>query len=149
MKVTEMIEAHALSLTLHFDGGCTPNPGGACRFGWHVENAAGEQFAKQSGMVEPTAVAERTNNTAEWAAVHAALSWLTCLCPRIASLRIVGDSNMVINQLRGEWKARKPHLARYRDSCRLLLDALAIAHLQIEWVPRNENSQADRLAASA
>jgi len=58
-------------------------------------------------------------------------------------LEIRGDSQLVINQLRGSWQMNAVHLRPYRERC---LELLRGCQWQARWVPREENVAADALA---
>jgi ribonuclease HI len=136
-----------MDLVLHFDGGCWPNPGGVTRYGWHLDTAEGVRVADSSG-VYPAEGEARTNNTAEWAALEAGLRWLSKLRLPINTLLILGDSQLVVRQFKGEWKCKKPWLLEFRESCRELLGGLDVGHVSVEWRPREENAEADALTRS-
>lgn len=143
-----MASIDTASLVLYFDGGCTPNPGGACRYGWHLDAEDGFRIAESSG-VYPAAGEARTNNTAEWAALEAGLRWLSKLRLPIDTLRIVGDSQLVIRQFKGQWRCKKPWLAEMCESCCALLALLEVGDVTVEWRPREQNARADALATHA
>ena len=66
----------------------------------------------------------------------------------ILPVRIIGDSQVVINQLNGEWPALEKELASWADKIDAKLEQL---HIQAEYqlVSRKDNSEADRLATQA
>ena len=137
------------TLAIHFDGATHPNPGGTPRFGWHIDDDDGNRLAEKCGVHFTNDPAERTNNTAEWAGLLSALAWLACLRNPIDSLRIYGDSQLVIHQLEGRMKCKKPHLIRFRDECRQIIKSLDVGHVEAIWIPREKNSQADALAGAS
>ncbi len=81
-----------------------------------------------------------TNNVAEYLAAQLA-------CERLAATGYVGrvilrgDSQLVIRQFTGEWRVNTESLRRLRDGLRE--QARHFALFQAEWVPREENSEAD------
>src|SRR5919199_4293200 len=81
-----------------------------------------------------------TNNVAEYLAAQLA-------CERLAATGYVGrvvlrgDSLVVIRQFTGEWLVNVEILRRLRDGLRG--QARRFASFQAEWVPRDENSEAD------
>ncbi|HJZ55977.1 MAG TPA: reverse transcriptase-like protein [Gemmataceae bacterium] len=98
-------------LVLAFDGSCAGNgtPDAEGGFGWECSDRhIGEVVGCGSGTVAGAAV---TNNAAEWAALVAGLTWLRDLRPRPNSVRVQGDSRLVVEQLAGQWKAKAAHLA--------------------------------------
>ena len=57
------------------------------------------------------------------------------------------DSKLVVEQMSGRWKVKHPDLAELNAEARAL--AVAIRPGQLQWIPRAENSHADRLANEA
>jgi len=137
-----------MSLTVNFDGACWPNPGGRATWGYVIRDDDGNLVSEDSGRVvhgnafkEDTAVF--TNNVAEWAALHAALAWLSENGYENREIAIKGDSQLVVKQLTGEWQCKKAYLRVYLAECRKLLERF---RWSIQWVSRDENSEADRLS---
>ena len=96
-----------------------------------------------------------TNNLAEYHAVLNALRYtrgrLTLLSDRHMGVMVYSDSQLVINQVKGSWRCNTPTLQR------LLADIESIMHffadagvpLQFEWIPREQNTNADKLTRQA
>lgn len=133
-----------LTLILHFDGSCDPNPGGTPKYGWHIDTDDGVRIADGTGHW--ACMENRTNNTAEWAGLRAGLTWLSKFRLPIDVLYIRGDSNLVINTFTGEWKCKKEHLRAFRDECVKLLGMIDAGHIEVTWVPRERNAAADVLS---
>lgn len=137
---------------LRFDGSCWPNPGGRARCGWAVfvhdpdEHDAPVLVAEGSEEVPPPAGGDTSNNVAEWAGLLAGLRWFAALRMAVGGLLIRGDSQLVINQLNGDWKAKKPWLAESRDACRAALKRMG-HEWEAAWMPREQNAHCDALAA--
>lgn len=129
-------------LVLNFDGSCDPNPGGRCTFGFVVRRD-GQIIHEGHGVAVPPGP-DATNNVAEYTGCIRALEWLRYE-PRGEAVVIRGDSELVLKQLRGLYKVRSPLLAPLYWRARELLRELA--PIRLEWVPREENREADRLAA--
>lgn len=89
-----------------------------------------------------------SNNEAEYAAFHLSLVELELLEVHHQTVRFVGDSQVVINQLNGEWPAYEQNLASWADKIDAKLQQLGIKP-EYELVPRKQNSEADRLATQA
>lgn len=133
-------------LTLHFDGAIQGNPGGQMSFGWHLDTEDGIRVAEDGGLIHGYSHDESTNNTAEMEAMLAGLKWVAGL--RLFSvnvLTVVGDSQLAIRIVSGQWKAKKPHLQRLRNRCQAVLNNIA-GHVEFVWVPREQNARADALA---
>ena len=79
---------------------------------------------------------------AEYAAAIAALSYAKET--GIEQLRLFSDSQLLVRQVRGEYKVKAAHLVP------LFLQVLSLRrelhHFTIEHVPREQNKDADRLA---
>lgn len=136
------------NITLHFDGGCAGNPGGRMTYGWHADDSdTGERIAEYGGEVYGYPPEERTNNTAEFTALLCGLEWVAAYRERpIDRLTVRGDSNLVVNVMARKWKAKKEHLKSLMLQCFDVVKSLDVGHLEFEWVPREQNAEADRLA---
>ncbi len=83
-----------------------------------------------------------SNNVAEY---EAYLAWLAVACEMgIKHLKVVGDSNLIVCQARGEFSLKESSLAPYRALAQKL-EARFIT-FEIEHAQRNENRYADALA---
>ena len=75
-----------------------------------------------------------TNNVGEYRAVILALEeahrW------SIKQVELLTDSQLVVEQVKGNWKVRHKHLLPLRDRVKELLTAL---NGTLEWIPREEN----------
>lgn len=128
-------------IILNFDGSCDPNPGGRCTFGF-VAWRDGRKIHEAHGVAAPPGPGA-TNNVAEYTGLIRALEWLRYE-PRGESSLLRGDSELVLKQLKGQYKVRSPLLAPLYWRAKELLKELA--PLRLEWVPRARNQDADRLA---
>ena len=123
-------------LVAHIDGGARGNPGPA-GYGVVIEDHAGrriEQFHHFLGT--------QTNNYAEYSGLVAALEY--ALRNHFRALKILSDSELLVKQMKGEYKVRSAPLQELHAKAKALireLDAFAIQH-----VPREENREADHLA---
>ncbi len=140
------------NLELWFDGACEPiNPGGTASCGWivyRVEGREKERIASGSKVVRrggPLA----TNNFAEWSGVGCGLRWMLdnmkdeCY---LAKLLVVGDSRLVLNQLSGKWKCKKPHLKALKQRADEIIKQLGFERVDTRWIPRGQNFEADALS---
>jgi ribonuclease HI len=126
-------------ITAYTDGGARGNPGPA-GYGVYIEDENGQTIAELKG-----ALAEATNNVAEYRGLIAALEWAVQHGQR--TLRIRADSLLLIKQMRGEFRVKNPGLQRLHEvACQLIaqLDRVTFEHLK-----RELNTQADRLANEA
>jgi ribonuclease HI len=86
-----------------------------------------------------------TNNEAEYEALIAGLELSLEL--EITAVRIFGDSQLIINQITGEYKVLKPELVQYHQKAMELMKK--ILYVSIEKVTRAVNGEADALAKLA
>lgn len=109
--------------TLTFDGGADPNPGKA--YGsYHIKTRKGRERLESRIQFGDN----MTNNQAEYLALINGLEDLVRTIekagksPQIYSVDVWGDSQLVIKQLRGEWKVKDdkivPLVERARDLTR-------------------------------
>ena len=68
----------------------------------------------------------KSNNEAEYAPLYLALVELELLNVHHLPVRIIGDSQVVINQLNGEWPALEKELASWADKIDAKLEQLHI-----------------------
>jgi ribonuclease HI len=86
-----------------------------------------------------------TNNVAEYSGLLAALRWAAE--HGVSQLRIRSDSQLLIKQMRGEYRVKNPGLQPLYEEARAL--ARTIGRVRFEHVRREFNTDADRLANEA
>lgn len=86
-----------------------------------------------------------SNNIAEYGGVILAIT--TAIDNGVTDLQIFTDSQLIENQLKGNWKCEQNDLKQLRDSARLLAEDLD--NIDIDWVPREKNKRADALCRIA
>jgi probable phosphoglycerate mutase len=126
------------SATANIDGGSRGNPGPA-GYGIRIERDDGTVVE----LKESLGVA--TNNVAEYSALVAALRWAGS--NGIRTLRIRSDSELLVKQMRGEYRVKNPGLQPLHEEARAL--ARHIGRVTFEHVRREFNRDADRLANEA
>ncbi|XP_070042509.1 uncharacterized protein [Nicotiana tomentosiformis] len=122
---------------MYFDG--TTHRGGA---------GAGVVFFTSQGEVLPysfTLTQLCSNNVAEYQALILGLEMTVEM--KQLQLQVFGDSQMVINQLLGSYKVKKPKLRPYHDYAKTLMGW--VGDVTIQHVPRKENKKVDTLASLA
>jgi ribonuclease HI len=127
---------------VHFDGACQPPKGpGIAAYGFTIEGP-GLDF-EESGLATPPFSDHSTNNVAEYAGAIASLEWLlrNGYHGRVIAF---GDSELVIRQMTGEYEVRAEHLKAYHD--RLAQLAAQFSTVEWRWIPREQNTRADRLS---
>jgi ribonuclease HI len=131
-----MIEAY-------FDGLCEPkNPGGVATFGF-VVHRGGKTVHEGHGLAATPYSDGATNNVAEYTGVLRALEWFLLQGLEKEKIVVRGDSELVVKQLKGEYKVKSPLLAPLYKKTRDL--SSKFESLTFEWVPRERNREADRL----
>ena len=88
---------------------------------------------------------KETNNQVEYEALIASLSLAKEI--GVSGLIAKGDSQLVTNQIKGEFQTKEPQLSRYLHKVRTLVQSLN--YFQIEYIPREQNAQADLLSKLA
>jgi ribonuclease HI len=130
------------AVIVYADGGSRGNPGPSA-IGAVVLDASTSPPARLASVSERIGVT--TNNVAEYQALIAGLEKAQELGARRVSVR--ADSKLVIEQLAGRWRVKKPHLVPLHREARALLagfDEFDLAH-----VPRAQNAEADALVNAA
>lgn len=122
------------SVIIHTDGGARGNPGPAA-IGVVVEanNKTIASFGRYIG--------ETTNNQAEYQAVHAALEHVKTL--GASKVELFCDSELVIKQLRGEYKMKNKELGPWLIKIHSLINQ--IGQVNLKNIPREQNTVADAL----
>lgn len=128
-------------IVIYTDGASRDNPGDA---------AAGAVIFNGDTVLaeirEPLGV--QTNNYAEYEAVVLALVKAHELGLAEHSIEMRMDSKLVAEQLSGRWKIKNDGLKRQHAKVRAVL-AQGFADVSFVYVPREDNTYADRLANEA
>jgi ribonuclease H / adenosylcobalamin/alpha-ribazole phosphatase len=122
------------------DGGSRGNPGPA-GYGsvvWSADRSIVLAESKQS-------IGQATNNVAEYRGLIAGLEEAAKL--HAAEVAVSMDSKLVVEQMSGRWKVKHPDLAELHAQAGAL--AQRFERVTYTWIPRAENSHADRLANEA
>ncbi len=125
----------AFAIVANIDGGSRGNPGPAA-FGVVIRNAQGQVLAKVGDYLGST-----TNNVAEYSGLLAALDW--AIREKHTSLKVFSDSELLVRQMRGQYRVKNPDLKRLFERAQSLVRKLDL--FSIEHVRRNSNRDADRL----
>jgi ribonuclease HI len=123
-------------ITAYFDGGARGNPGPA-GYGVHIVDALGNVLSEQHGSLGTA-----TNNIAEYRGLIAALQW--AVEHHVSPLVVKGDSQLIIEQMRGNYKVKNEGLKPLYLQARMLV--MQIGDVRFEHVPREQNKDADRLS---
>ncbi|QQC89042.1 bifunctional RNase H/acid phosphatase [Streptomyces alfalfae] len=122
------------------DGGSRGNPGPAGYGSVVIDAASGETLAEAA---EHIGVA--TNNVAEYKGLVAGLKAARELDPD-ASVHVRMDSKLVVEQMSGRWKIKHPDMKPLAAEAARVFPAERVTY---EWIPRERNKHADRLANEA
>ena len=118
---------------IYFDGGSRGNPG----------PAAGAAFADFDGGKERACfIDSATNNEAEYRGLLMAIE--LAKEHRLSRVLFLGDSKLVVMQVTGQWKAKHPMMNELK--LKVLEEIKSIPKWTIDWIPRESNSEADRVA---
>jgi len=90
----------------------------------------------------------KSNNEAEYAALYSSLQKCHELGISNQKINVQGDSLVVINQVSGEWPCYEEELNKWLDKIESLCKKINIK-LHLQAVRRNDNKEADKLAAQA
>lgn len=130
-------------ISIYFDGLCYPkNPGGVAAYGYLVHRDK-ELIWKGFGAVGEGR--GMTNNVAEYEGLLAAARWLVDEGIN-ESIEIRGDSQLVIKQMKGEYRVSSATSKKYVPEIKGLLAAKSVSYF---WVPREKNEEADQLSRVA
>ena len=88
---------------------------------------------------------ECSNNEAEYEAFIFGL--LLALSMEVCSLRVHGDSQLIVRQVNEIYEVRKPELVPYYQAARKLMEKFK--RIEVVHVPRSRNAPADALAKLA
>lgn len=123
----------------HCDGGSRGNPGPA-GYGAVIEGPDGQVAARLSEFL-----GRQTNNYAEYSSLLAVLAW--ALEHRVRRLRVVSDSELMVNQMKGRYKVGSPGLRPLWEEAKRR--AARLERFEIRHTLRGGNQEADRLANEA
>jgi len=126
------------SARANVDGGSRGNPGPA-GYGVRIEQDDGSVVE----LKESIGIA--TNNVAEYSGLIAALTW--AVEHGLSRLHVRADSDLLVKQMRGEYRVKSPGLQPLFEQARAL--SRQIGEVKFEHVRREFNKDADRLANEA
>jgi ribonuclease HI len=123
----------------NIDGGSRGNPGPAS-YGVVIRDPRGQVVAKLKKYI-----GRSTNNVAEYYGLIAALDYAQQ--HGIRALHVQSDSELLVRQMRGQYKVKSPELRPLFERARKM--AQTFASFKIEHVYREQNAEADALANEA
>jgi ribonuclease HI len=135
-------EKIAEKIIIYTDGGARNNPGPA---GAGVVILEGETMILE---LKKFLGEKQTNNWAEYEAVYLALTEVKRLGLASRAIEARLDSKLVVEQLMGRWKIKEPSLKEQWSKVRLLMQE-SFPNIKFVYVPREKNTEADRLVNEA
>ena len=132
-------EAKPLAWRANIDGGSRGNPGPAS-YGVVIRDPRGEIVARLKKYIGRT-----TNNVAEYYGLIAALDYAQS--NNIRALRVESDSELLVKQMRGQYKVKSADLQPLYERAKKM--SQAIPSFRIDHVYREQNREADLLANQA
>jgi ribonuclease HI len=132
-------EAKPPAWRANIDGGSRGNPGPAS-YGVVIRDPRGEIVARLKKYIGRT-----TNNVAEYYGLIAALDYAHS--NNIRALRVESDSELLVKQMRGQYKVKSADLKPLYERAKKM--SQAIPSFRIDHVYREQNREADVLANEA
>jgi len=133
-------------LTIKCDGGARGNPGPA-GIGVYATGDDKHLFSLSEY------IGETTNNVAEYTAVIRSLEYIVTNQIKSETIEFILDSELIVKQIKGQYKVKQPHLQKLHLSVRQLLQHLTshqLAHtINFTHVKRDFNKEPDLLANQA
>eukprot|EP00970_Alexandrium_tamarense_P005252 scaffold852_cov197-Alexandrium_tamarense.AAC.10 len=153
-----------LQITIYFDGGARGNPGvaGAGAEVVVVDSTANNQ--KTTYLIRQYCGDHETNNYAEYNGLIKGLQQAKAFVAEhikkkktgatpLFTLEVYGDSNLIIQQMRGNWKCKNDNIKPLYGQCLQLIKELqsmgANSEVSYDHVYRDQNKTTDELANEA
>ncbi|MEV5598322.1 bifunctional RNase H/acid phosphatase [Streptomyces sp. NPDC052496] len=130
----------ARTFVVEADGGSRGNPGPAGYGAVVLDPETGGTLAEAAEYIGTA-----TNNVAEYRGLLAGLRAAHALDPD-ADVRVRMDSKLVVEQMSGRWKIKHPDMRPLAAEARSVFPPGRVTY---EWIPRERNKHADRLANEA
>jgi probable phosphoglycerate mutase len=127
------------SVVIEADGGSRGNPGEAAYGAVLLDAVSGEVIAERAECIGVA-----TNNVAEYRGLIAGLELYEEHAAG-AALEVRMDSKLVVEQMSGNWKIKHPDMKPLAAAA----DRLAPPGTTYTWIPREQNTRADRILNEA
>jgi len=136
-----------MKLSVYYDGLCEPrNPKGVATYGFVVYRD-GAKIGEGRGLAAEPWSESASNNVGEYRGLIAAFEWLLEHDYEGAEVLIRGDSQLSIRQMQGWYSVNAPRILPLHRRAREL--ASKFSKVAFEWVPREQNEEADLLSELA
>ena len=124
-------------MIIYTDGACSGNPG---------PMGIGVALVKDGKILDTISkkIGDGTNNIAEYTAVLEGIKRAKELGETDFMIR--SDSLLLVKQLNGEYRIKQLHLKELKGKIDKEIKNL---HVEVEYIPREENKEADKLAKKA
>ncbi len=122
--------------TMYTDGGARGNPGPA---------GIGAVINGEKPLDVSEFIGHATNNVAEYTALIRGLQ--EAHKAGYTELDILCDSQLIVEQVKGNYKVKEPHLKSLREKVSALI--LEFQKVSIRHIPREQNREADKLVNQA
>jgi len=135
------------AIVVFFDGVCEPrNPRGVPCYGYVIYSAQ-DKIGNGFGLASEPWSWQASNNVAEYQALIKALEWLLEHNYQDATVIVKGDSQLAIKQMQGTYAVNAPRIVSLHRAAKKLARCFKRIHFQ--WVPREDNEEADLLSQRA
>ncbi len=135
-----------MKLVIYTDGGSFGNPGPSA-YGFVIQDDKGRILYE-----EGRAIGYATNNIAEYTALIRAFEKVVNMTNVgeliVEGIAVFADSQLMIQQVKGVYKVKKPHIGDLMGEVRALVDKLTVP-ITYTHVPREQNERADSLVKNA
>lgn len=124
------------------------NPGGLVAWAFIVKQ--NKEIIHKDHNVSVRGGPMATGNVGEYHAVIAALHWLISRPKKLQNIPaiIMSDSEVVINQLNGDYRCHEPRLAKLNEIAKKAVKQYN-SRIIFKWVPRKKNKEADAYSREA
>ncbi len=138
-----MSAATVRRLVIEADGGSRGNPGPAGYGAVVLDGLTGELLAEAFDYLGVA-----TNNVAEYQGLIAGLGAAREIDPA-AYVEARMDSRLVVEQMSGRWQVKHPDMRTLAREAAEVAASFGSGHVTYQWIPRERNTRADRLANKA
>ncbi|UOY93406.1 ribonuclease H family protein [Ectobacillus sp. JY-23] len=144
-KLTKKVQEEPHDIILYFDGGYEPHTqrAGLGVSLYYTQNGQSYRMRRNKEITEI-----ENNNEAEYAALQFGIYILEELGVKYQTVTLRGDSQVVLNQLAGEWPCYEKELSKYLDRIENVAKSLKLKYT-CEPLSRKNNKEAHQLAKQA
>lgn len=125
-------------ILVYVDGLSEPRNPGIASYGYVIYKDNEKVYVEYGGL------GEQTNNYAEYMALIKALEKLLELGFKDEKIIVKTDSLLIANQINGRYRVRAYNLVPLFNKAMTLISRFK--DIRIDWVPREENEEADQLS---